>query len=388
MNKIAYITSGKIGIHSFTYNEINELEKESNRIVLCLTQLNPGPYMPSDNWEILIASKHILIIPLLKLLLRHPKKFANLFKKAIASKAIPYFFIAVFFYDRLRNITSIHCQMGDKKLFIGYFLKKLLNRPLTVTIHAHELYQRAVYDNPDIIRELLNSCEKIVTISDFNKAVLRKEIGIKENRIEVMRLYPDIDRVNKIAGKTRILTVANWAEKKGYRTLINAVEKIQRDDFVLIVVGGSYFSDNSIDLVKIIAQRKLEDKVLLLGRFGGQLLDIVFAGCDVFCLPSITEYYEDGKPSEREGIPVAIMEAMAWGKPVISTRHAGIPELLDEILVEENDTEGLIKAINYMLDHPEKWESMGKKNRTIINNRYTAENIKQLSKIFNALEKN
>ena len=82
----------------------------------------------------------------------------------------------------------------------------------------------------------------------------------------------------------------------------------------------------------------------------------------LFCLPSYTEYYEDGNPAEREGIPVVLMEAMAWGKPVIATRHAGNPELVEDILIEERNVEELRNAIKYLLENPEKWSAMGKKN--------------------------
>ena len=99
---------------------------------------------------------------------------------------------------------------------------------------------------------------------------------------------------------------------------------------------------------------ELDEKVEVLGRQGGVILDIIYSACDIFCLPSFTEYYSDGKPREREGIPVALMEAMAWGKPVITTRHAGIPELVDEILVEERNVKQLKEAIEYLLDNPEK----------------------------------
>jgi colanic acid/amylovoran biosynthesis glycosyltransferase len=156
-----------------------------------------------------------------------------------------------------------------------------------------------------------------------------------------------------------------------------------RDDVMLWVVGGTAYSDNSLDLHQMIEDLDLHDKVHLLGRKSGIDLDMVFKGCDIFCLPSITEVYEDGKPREREGIPVALMEAMAWGKPVISTRHAGIPELVEEILIDENDVSGLINALDHLLDHPEKWEEMGRKNREIIDARYRKENVSQLVDLLN-----
>ena len=386
MAKVAYITSGKIGIHRFTYNELIELQKKQIQFVLCLTQLKPGPWIPQDNWKVIVTSKLKAIISFTILFFCRTGLWFSLVKDFLEYTNLPYFIVALSFYFDLRKeseLTSIHCQMGDKKLYIGYYLKKILNLPLTVTVHAHELYQREVYENNSKVRMLYSSCDKVITISSFNKNILGKSIYEQTSNINMMRLFPIIDSQDKVKDKIKILIVANWAEKKGYDVLLQAIKNIEREDFVLWVVGGSYYSENSIDLNQLIEDYDISDKVELLGRQSGVVLDIIYYACDIFCLPSYTEYYADGKPAEREGIPVSLMEAMAWGKPVISTKHAGIPELVKEILVEERDVEGLKKAIENLLDHPEEWEDMGEKNQEIINNKYTKDNVNKLASIFN-----
>jgi len=389
MTKVAYITSGKIGIHRFTYNELIELKKHDINFVLCLTQLNNGPWMPLVNWEVFVGSKKKSISSFFNLLATNPKLCILLLNKARNMKVLSYFIVALSLYHDIRKdkkISSLHCQMGDKKLYIGYFLKQLLNLPLTVTLHAHELYQRRVYENNSSVRHLFAQCDRIITISNFNSKIITKSLVADPYKVEVMRLFPKIDYQEKVKDKTRILIVANLAEKKGYKVLIEAISKIKRDDFVLWVVGDSYFLQNSLDLNVLIKKYAVEDKVALLGRQGGVTLDIIFSACDVFCLPSITEYYEDGIPAEREGIPVALMEAMAWGKPVIATRHAGNPELVEEILVEERDVDSLKDAIEFLLNNPDKWDEMGIRNKQIIAEKYNKNNVKKLVNIFKELE--
>jgi glycosyltransferase involved in cell wall biosynthesis len=389
VRKVAYITSGKIGIHRFTYNELIELKKNGIDFKLCLTQLKPGSWMPKSNWDVLVASRKKAIVNILNEVFRNLKLVFKLFLEAKDNKVIPYFFIALSFSSDLRKdkaIMSLHCQMGDSKLYIGYFLKRLLHLPLTVTVHAHELYQRRVYDNNKEVKKIFSYCDKVITISEFNKKIL-SEYFTTSDSIEVMRLFPDIDYKNKVKDKTKILVVANWAEKKGYDILLQAIKDINRNDFVLWVVGGSYYSANSIDLEQKVKEYNVEDRVELLGRQGGVVLDIIFSACDIFCLPSYTEYYEDGKPAEREGIPVALMEAMAWGKPVIATKHAGNPELVDEILIEERNVEQLKNAIEYLLNNPGKWQQMGENNRKIIASKYSKDNVKKLVSIFEDVAK-
>ncbi|MCK5402449.1 MAG: glycosyltransferase family 4 protein, partial [Flavobacteriaceae bacterium] len=219
---------------------------------------------------------------------------------------------------------------------------------------------------------------------DFNSKIINKSFGVAENKLEVMRLFPDIDNLNYVENKTKILIVANWAEKKGYDILLKALKKLERTDYVLWVVGGSYFSENSIDVEKLVKEYNMEDQVAILGKQGSPILDIIFSACDIFCLPSYTEFYSDGKPAEREGIPVALMEAMAWGKPVIATEHAGNPELIEKILVKERDVDELSESIFYLLNNKDKWKEIGKRNQEIIKEKYSKSNIDILVNTINS----
>lgn len=386
MKNVVYITSAKVGIHRFTLNELKLLEENDINFFLCLTQLKEGPCMPKDSWTVYTANKSRAIKQYFGLIFSN-LKINKLLLQAKKANAIPYFFMALSFYHELKgkNPTSIHCQMGDKKLYIGYFLKKLLDLPLTVTVHAHELYQRDVYDNNHQIKSLFSHCDKVLTISEFNREIINDKLGVKESNIEIMRLFPDIDNLNYVRNKKKILIVANWVEKKGYDVMFNAIEKLKRDDFVVWVVGGSNLDVDAIDVNVLIEKYKIRDKVAVLGRQGSPIIDILFESCDIFCLPSYTDFYKDGNPSEREGIPVALMEAMAWGKPVIATRHAGNPELVKEVLVEEKDVDGLKNAIEYLLDNPDKWQEMGAFNKEIIKKKFSKRNIEVLVDIINKM---
>lgn len=383
MENIAYITSGKVGLHRFTYNELLLLEEKGINFNLCLTQLNEGPCMPEKNWVYFTASRLKAATQFLSLVFSN-KGIIKLFFEALKLNVLPYFLIALSFYKDLKhnNITSIHCQMGGPKLYIGYYLKKLLVKPLTVTVHAHELYHREVYDNSERLKELYANCDKVITISDFNSSILNEKFAVQENNLEVMRLFPDIDNLHYVKDKVKILIVANWVGKKGYDVLLNAIQKLNRKDLVLWVVGGSFLDDDAIDVDQLVEKYGVKDQVAVLGRQGSPILDILFQSCDFFCLPSYTNFYSDGNPSDREGIPVALMEAMAWGKPVIATNHAGNSELVSEILVEEKDVDGLANAIKYLLENRDKWDEMGRKNQQIIQEKFSKSNIDKLIATF------
>ena len=113
-----------------------------------------------------------------------------------------------------------------------------------------------------------------------------------------------------------------------------------------------------------------------MGRVTDSVLHVLLDSCDAFCLPCRTP------PSGVvEGLPVALMEAMAYQKPVISTKHTGIPELLPDILVEENDYKAVAEAIVKLKNDPEMRKHMGVRNREIIEHSYGPANIKSMARI-------
>ena len=378
--KVAYITSGVNGIHRFTFNELGLLKSKGVDFNLCLTQLRNGPCMPEKDWVCYTASKSKAIKQFMRLVFSN-KRVLGYFFDAYKKGVIAYFLMALSLYDDIKNndITSLHCQMGDDKLYIGYYLKKIMNIPLTVTVHAHELYMKKVYEKNDQVVELFSTCDTVFTISDFNREIISEKFGVDKDRISVMRLFPDIDYMGMVKDKIKILIVGNWWRKKGFEFLLKAINKIDRDDFVLWVVGSSYDTEDSIDVNQLVNELNLESKVAVLGPQSSPILDILFESCDIFCLPSYTEFHPDGNPSAREGIPVALMEAMAWGKPVVATKHAGNPELIKDFLVEERSVDELVEKLTFLMENKGKWAEYGKLNQDIIDQKYSKANIQVLA---------
>lgn len=377
MAKIAYITSGKNGLHSFTFRELQLLQEKNINFVICFTQLNNGPFMPSKLWDFIVFNKISFFISLLVFVFCKPIKFYNLLNESIKDNAVTYLIVAIYFYYKLHNVTSIHCQMGDHKLFISYYLSKMLNKPLTTTIHAHELYSDLSYDSGHRYSMLLKNCANIITISDFNKNILIDRFGIEKSKICTMYLYP-AHAFTEYKNKVKFLTIGNWVRKKGYEFLFQALQQINSDDYIFWIVGGPTHSQDSVDLIKLRDQYGLEKKVVILGYQPSEIVKILLEQCDIFCLPSVTDYDETGKVIEREGIPVALMEAIQHHKPIISTKHSGIPELVNEILIEENDIEQLKNTINYLKNNPDVWDRISKNNYQNLIEHFNEENINVL----------
>ena len=117
------------------------------------------------------------------------------------------------------------------------------------------------------------------------------------------------------------------------------------------------------DIKKLVTCLGMEGIINLPGALSHKEIIELYKTADIFVLPSLSE-----------GIPIVIMEAMAMELPVVSTRIAGIPEIVDDrvngFLVNPKDPEALAKKIEYLIHHPYLREDMGKKGRKIIEEKF------------------
>lgn len=155
--------------------------------------------------------------------------------------------------------------------------------------------------------------------------------------------------------------VGRLDERKGHRYFLEALHRLRATEPRLhgLVVGEGREKDN------ILAQRKalgLEDRVHVVGYWAS--LPEALAAIDVFVLPSL-----------MEGHPLAILEAMAAGKPVVATRVGGNHEAVDEgrtgLLVPPQDAEALGQAIATLAADPSTRNRMGQEARRRLDERFS-----------------
>lgn len=381
---LLYILSGKNGITSFTFRELELLEEQGIKFTLLFTKFNKINNIPKEHWEYYVVKKSslvsfIFVNSILFLINRN-------FYKSLLIGELRYFLIAAYFFNKLginkHSICNVHVQMGDHKLILGYYINKLIKKSkLSATIHAHELYTHFRYKNLLRYSQILNNCDRVFTISDFNKDILVNDLKVNPSKIKRMYLYPSFDNQN-LKVRKKFLVTGNWEYKKGYLDILDAISSIERDDFVVLIAGRAVNPNVDLDLPKLITQKGLNNKVKLLGYINETVLELMYSYCDFFILTSKTEYYSDGNPKEREGIPVALMEAIQFNLPVITTRHAGIPELVDTYLIDEGDVAELKKAIIYFLDNIKSVQDEAMANLEILKSKFNSENIQLLIEYF------
>jgi glycosyltransferase involved in cell wall biosynthesis len=158
-----------------------------------------------------------------------------------------------------------------------------------------------------------------------------------------------------------LLAVGQLKHKKGLHHLLDACR--------ILVDRGSSFDCEIVgdgplrgELTARIAELGLRSHVRLLGALPHEVVVERYREASIFVLPCVT-----GPDGGRDGIPNVILEAMAMGVPVVSTRHSGIPEAVQDgrtgLLVPPGDAEQLAGAIARLLDDGALRERLGSRGR-------------------------
>jgi glycosyltransferase involved in cell wall biosynthesis len=371
--QLAVIASLKSGLEHFIYRELCELAARGVGISLFPTKQGPGLYVPRPAWRVCRWRPWSVLISQPLRFLRWPGRYLALLAEALRYRAVVDFVLAMHFAPRMKNADVIYATFGDRKLYVGYFCKRLLNKPLVVTIHAYELYQNP---NPRLFPVALKSCDQIIAVTEYNRDVLHDRFGISKERVEVVRLGVDLDEYRP-SEKVVVLIVAFFVEKKGHEVLLEAIKNMGRDDVEVWVVGGAGGADTTVDVPAIVERLGLESQVAFFGKLSGAALKAVYRECDVFCLPSRVD-----RNGDAEGFPTVLIEAMACGKPVVTTRHVEIPRIVQQILVDENDVDGLAKALERVCDSRTLRARLGDKNRELAEEYFSLRNVDAKLRLF------
>jgi colanic acid/amylovoran biosynthesis glycosyltransferase len=373
--RVAYITTMKRGLPSFVYRELEFLSQAGLEVGVFATKFADGLFMPDLAW-LFHRMRPLLIVLCQPLhLLRWPRRYVRLLRVALKTRSLVDFLVACDFAAMMKHwsIKSVHCIEGLHALAIGYYCHQLLDLPLSVTIHTDALYMP---DDWPIFKTAIHACHFVTTVCQFNREKLIQEHRLPAERVHLVRLGVDTGYFRPDS-TVKVLIVAQFSQRKGHENLFRALKKLNRDNIHLWVVGSDTWGSigDHVDVRQLAHDLDVTDRITFFGDLSGPFLRVLFQNCDIFCLPS-------RKYLINEGIPVSLMEAMACAKPVISTYHAGIPELVPEILVRENDVSALAEALAFLADRPKVRREMGQRNRKIIQRDYSITNAKRMRELF------
>ena len=268
-------------------------------------------------------------------------------------------------------------------------IARLFRKPFAVTSHAYD-----IFIDPDInkIKKIAEEAAALITISDFNKNYLTDLLG-KEYRkkINIIRCGVDINRFKKNSGyngdNITIMTCGRLVEKKGMLDTIRAFSLIaDRYERVYLTIVGDGPLKNEI--IQVTKNNGIDDRLKIIGQLSKNEIEQQFSKSDIFLLPSKT-----AKNGDREGLPVAILEAMAARLPVISTKHTGIAEAVKDnvsgFIVEEGDVESIAQKLEILIRDKDLRVKMGEKGHGIVKKHFNIKNeINKLEELINGISKN
>ncbi len=286
------------------------------------------------------------------------------------------------------NVRLLHVHFGYHGVKnIG--LKKILNIPMICSFYGYDAFTYPrLKNNRNKYARLFDVTEKVLVLGPCMKNELIR-LGCPEQKITIHHLGIDINKIRfekrfvKKGDTLRFLIAASFVPKKGIDLALKALAAFKdTHNYTLDIIGDGPMKNKIFD---IISEKGLNDKVKFHGYKPYEYFINLAYSCDVFIQASRT-----GEKNNKEGTPMAIVDVMATGMPVISTRHSDIPEMVIDgyngYLSKENDQKSLEICIHEVFNNTEKIEELSTNSRNWVEKEFDArkQTIK-LEELYNEL---
>ncbi len=252
-----------------------------------------------------------------------------------------------------KDIRIVHAHSAAKGSFVRKSillgLARLFGRKTVLHVHSgsfHTYYEHAGIFRP-YIRYVFRKADVVICLSEkwyeFYSTQFRiRRLAIIRNVIERPAVLP---RPVSSDGPVKLLFLGLVIEKKGIFDLLKVMDSYPDlfKDRLHLSIGGKGETDR---LEEMLHSKNLSGNVNFEGWVVGEKKNELLRNCDIYILPSYIE-----------GLPISILEAMAYGKPVISTNVGGIPEVV-------------LPGKNGWLFNPGDLDALKKILEEVVNNRH------------------
>ncbi len=291
-----------------------------------------------------------------------------------------YFVEALLLIDWMKRnrLTHLHVHFATAVATVALLAARISRTPFSMTVHGpDEFFDVSRYSLKTKVEEAAFIC----CIGEFCKSQLMKEVDPRYwPKLVTVPLGVDLEEFAPqdhpgTLPEFRMLCVGRLVPQKGQHILLDAMARLAsmgRQAHLTLVGDGPHRAS----LERLVHEQGLANRVTFTGPQNRNRVRGYLAESDLFVLPSFAE-----------GIPVALMEAMAMEVPCISTYVAGIPELIrsgcDGELVPASDADALAAAIARLMEDDSLRREMGRSSRRRIGEKYNLEkNIGLLAETF------
>jgi glycosyltransferase involved in cell wall biosynthesis len=390
LGPIAYLASSYPALsHTFILREVLALRRLGVRVDTYSVRRTPDYDLAAEDREARATTFVLVPPPPGELLLAHlralvtrPRRYASTLRRALSMRAaglkatvwqVFYFGEAVLMWHKCsragtRHIHAHHANVGSDVALLaahlggdGWSWSFTMHGPTELLdVPGHRLAQKA------------EAAGFVVCISEFARSQLMALVGTEHwPKLSVVHCGLDVGRFAAVArngrpGPLEILNVGRAVPVKGQSLLIEALGELARRgiDARLTIVGDG---PQAPELRELARRLGVTDRVEFAGAVGQDAILGFYERADVFATPSFAE-----------GLPVVLMEAMATGLPVVATRIAGVPELVEEgvsgLLVTPGRVDELAAALERLIrSAPEDRAAMGAAGRTKVIDEFAIE---------------
>jgi colanic acid/amylovoran biosynthesis glycosyltransferase len=401
--KIGYVISRYPAVsHTFVQREVLGLRKLGWSVTTISVRRSPESQLLTDTDREESRRTHVLvrfapfalIAAFLSTAIRHPFRFSRAFaccwnqrRPGIRGMLYTLFYFAeallLHRICRKEKIRHLHAHFANVAADVAMIAAMLNHGTFSFTMHGPTEFFDLLHFR---LAEKTRAARFVVCISDFSRSQLMSILPPHQwAKLRVVHCGVELpqfqtERVSRspsttVENVTNILCVARLAPEKGHAILLQAISELtlRGHETLLTLIGDGPLRHDLAHLAEVLG---LQSRIRFLGNVGQSEIHQHYAAADLFVLPSFAE-----------GVPVVLMEAMAARCPVISTRIAGISELIEHgaggLLVAPGRPDLLADAMEQLLLNPRAAQRMASAAVEKIRRDFNLETIiPQLAQIF------
>lgn len=277
-----------------------------------------------------------------------------------------------------RGVDHLHAHFATHPTAVAWLLSRLTGIPYSFTAHAHDIFVEQT-----MLRRKIRDASFVRAISEFNRRVLEAVAPEAETPIHVIRVGVEVERYSVAGARygsssaendtAEILCIAAMKPYKGLEVLLQALALLPRSDserrWRCRIIGDGPLRSR---IERTVHRLDLTSRVELCGlRTEDEVVELLQQS-SLLVQPSIVA--SDG---QMEGIPVALMEALASSVPIVASALSGIPELVEDevggLLVEPGNPSQLAHAIDRLLANPALGQRLAERGRQRVRSEFTLE---------------
>lgn len=286
---------------------------------------------------------------------------------AVSSSFFAAFFSAIGHYD----VVHIH---AEGPAFFAW-LPKLFRKRVVVTIHGID-WQREKWKSgfgSKFIRQgeknAVKYADEIIVLSKGVQTYFKDTYGRETRFIPNGVNRPELRAARQIAAKfglekdSYILFLGRLVPEKGIRYLVEAFKQVKTDK-KLVIAGGSSDTESFMEELKELA--KSDERILFTGFVQGEILDELYSNAYLYTLPS-----------DLEGMPLSLLEAMSYGNCCLVSNIPECTEVVENkaLIFNKSDVNDLRKNLQEACDEPEKVKALKEEVADFICRKYNWDEV-------------